>query len=138
MHKAERQNQIVQLIEGSAVRSQAELTARLSGLGFTVTQASVSRDLDELGIVKVNGVYSLPRVDEDRSQFGPVSFQTVGDNLIVGKTLSGLASAVTVRIDAAAIDGIIGTIAGDDTIFIAVPDHKSQTRVLKEITGVFR
>ncbi|HTH52222.1 MAG TPA: hypothetical protein VL501_09830, partial [Pyrinomonadaceae bacterium] len=108
-----------------------------SKLGFQVTQASVSRDLDQLGVVKVNGAYSLPRVDEKRSQFGPVAFQTAGDNLIVAKTLSGLASAVTVRIDSADIPEIVGTIAGDDTIFIAVRDHKSQVSALKQITGVF-
>jgi transcriptional regulator of arginine metabolism len=137
MHKTERQEKILGIIEASPVRSQAELTERLSDLGFRVTQASVSRDLDELGVVKVNGAYSRPHIDEERSQFGPVTFQTVGDNLIVGKTLSGLASAVTVRIDAADIEQIVGTIAGDDTIFIAVRDHKAQMQALKEITGVF-
>ena len=66
-----------------------------------------------------------------------VSLQTVGNNLIVAKTLSGLASAVTVRIDSAAIPGVVGTIAGDDTIFIAVSDQDTQITAVDMINGVF-
>lgn len=110
---------------------------KLGEAGIGVTQASVSRDLDEMGVVKIRGVYSLPERNGRSSEFGPVSLQPVGDNLIVAKTLSGLASAVTVQIDSAAIPGVVGTIAGDDTIFIAVRDRKAQVTALNRITGVF-
>jgi len=106
-------------------------------MGIVATQASVSRDLDEMGVVKVHGVYSVPTNGRRGSEFGPISLQTVGNNLIVAKTQSGLASAVTVRIDSAAIPGVVGTIAGDDTIFIAVRDQKTQRAALEQITGVF-
>src|SRR5947209_15444068 len=127
MQKAGRQDRIRELIRTERFRSQTELTGRLVELGFPATQASVSRDLDELGVVKVHGAYTLPNSNGPGSQFGPVRFQAVGDNLIIAKTLSGLASAITVRIDSAAIPGVIGTLAGDDTIFIAVKDRKSQS-----------
>jgi transcriptional regulator of arginine metabolism len=137
MHKSERQAAIRRLIENEQFHSQTELTARLAALSINATQASISRDLDEMGVVKVHGVYAVPSNDRRASELGPVSLQTVGNNLIVAKTLSGLASAVTVRIDSAAIPGVVGTIAGDDTIFIAVRDHKTQRAALEQITGVF-
>ena len=137
MHKPERQAAIRQLIVSEQFRSQSELTTRLATMGIIATQASVSRDLDEMGVVKVHGVYSVPTNDRRGSDLGPISLQTVGNNFIVAKTQSGLASAVTVRIDSAAIPGVVGTIAGDDTIFIAVRDHKTQRAALEQITGVF-
>jgi transcriptional regulator of arginine metabolism len=137
MHKEERQSKIRELIEKGQFHSQGELTTRLTRLGIAATQASVSRDLDEMGVVKVHGVYSLAERNGRASEFGPISLQAVGENLIVAKTLSGLASAVTVQIDSADIPGVVGTIAGDDTIFIAVRDGQSQIKALKQIKGVF-
>ena len=60
MHKRERQNALIALIETVSIASQAELALRLNDDGFSVTQASVSRDLDELGVIKQNGCYILP------------------------------------------------------------------------------
>lgn len=136
MHKEERQSAVRDLIQSEQFHSQSALTKRLAGVGINATQASVSRDLDEMGVIKVHGVYALPQRNGN-SEFGPISLQPVGKNLIVAKTLSGLASAVTVRIDSAAIPGIVGTIAGDDTIFIAVQDGKTQLAALNRIKGVF-
>ena len=137
MHKEVRQKAIRDLIQTEQFHSQSELTIRLGKAGIGVTQASVSRDLDEIGVVKIHGVYSLPGRNGRTSEFGPVSLLPVGETLIVAKTLSGLASAVTVRIDSAAIPGVVGTIAGDDTIFIAVQDRKAQRTALKQIKGAF-
>ena len=136
MQKSERQTAIRNLIRNEKVHSQAELTDRLAKIGILATQASISRDLDEMEVAKIHGVYSLPAHGR-ASEFGPVSLKTVGNNLIVAKTLSGLASAVTVRIDSAAIPGVVGTIAGDDTIFIAVCDQKTQAAAMEMINGVF-
>ncbi|MFL6373334.1 MAG: arginine repressor [Pyrinomonadaceae bacterium] len=136
MHKEERQSAVRDLIRKEQFHSQSELTERLAKIGIKATQASVSRDLDEMGVIKVHGVYALPE-NRRASEFGPVSLKPVGRNLIVAKTLAGLASAVTVRIDSAAIPGVVGTIAGDDTIFIAVEDQKTQLNALSTIEGVF-
>ena len=109
------------LIAAAPVAKQEELARLLTARGFSVTQASVSRDLERLGVVKANGRYvSVRPTNGDSGAFGPVTFNEAGDNLIVINCGSGLASAAAVRIDAGAIPEIVGTIAGDDTIFVAV------------------
>ncbi|MEO7659125.1 MAG: ArgR family transcriptional regulator [Pyrinomonadaceae bacterium] len=137
MHKKDRHNTLLALIGARQIANQSELVASLREAGFAVTQASVSRDLDEMGIGKVRGYYSLPEKTIRDSGFGAVTFDIAGGNLIVGRCLSGLASALTVRIDAAEIPGIVGTIAGDDTIFIAVKDAARQGEVLKNLADLF-
>ena len=105
--------------------------------GFAVTQASVSRDLDELGIAKEHGVYRPPSEVPRRTAFGLVSFHRAGDNLIVAKCGSGLASALAVRLDATLLAGVVGTIAGDDTVFIAVTDQKTQSGLIRRLKEDF-
>jgi transcriptional regulator of arginine metabolism len=136
MYKEKRQETILNLIRAKNIGKQEELTELLSKAGFAVTQSSVSRDLDELGIVKVNGNYALPRI-ENKKVFGLTSLNTAGESLIVAKCESGLASAVAVQIDRAKIAEIVGTIAGDDTIFIAVNDYRAQKKVIKNIWELF-
>jgi transcriptional regulator of arginine metabolism len=136
MAKQDRQRVLLKMISSGHVANQSTLVAGLRSAGFSVTQASVSRDLEEMGIAKRNGVYRLARPvgtnDLDR-----VIFETAGDNLIVGHCASGMASAVTVRIDASSIDDIAGTIAGDDTIFIAVRERGAQTSVIERLGQIF-
>ena len=136
MLKEKRQQTILDLIRARNIERQDELTESLSKKGFTATQSSVSRDLDELGIVKINGYYSLPQT-QTIQEFGLFNLEVAGENMIVAKCGSGLASAVCVRLDAAKIKEIIGTIAGDDTIFIAVGDRKAQKTVMKKIWEMF-
>jgi len=137
MQKEQRQTTILKLISGKQISRQDELSEMLEKKGYAVTQSSVSRDLLELGIVKVNGFYSLPQKPRNAVTIGLLELQIAGDNLIVARCESGLASAVAVRIDAANITEIIGTIAGDDTIFIAVKDKNSQKQVLKKVWEIF-
>ena len=137
MLKVERQEAILKLIGAMRISRQSELVQTLRDHGFEVTQASVSRDLEELGIVKVNGAYSQPERSGNAFGIGLISIETAGDSLIVAKTYSGLASASTVRIDAARIDEIVGTIAGDDTIMIAVKGQKEQRAVIKQLWELF-
>lgn len=137
MLKEQRQQTILDLIRAKNIARQEELTNLLEKTGFAVTQSSVSRDLDELGIVKINGFYSLPHKSTGARNFGLLGLETAGEILIVAKCESGLASAVAVRIDRAKIPEIVGTIAGDDTIFIAVKDYKSQKKAIKNIWEIF-
>jgi len=137
MQKRERQAALLSLISTAHVGSQSQLASRLCEQGYEVTQASVSRDIDELGIVKLNGYYAIPRRLDSESEFGRVSLGTAGNNLIVGRCSSGLASAITVKIDAANIPEIVGTIAGDDTVFIAVKDAQAQDKVIQRVTELF-
>lgn len=136
MLKEKRQQTILDLIRAKNIGTQDELTASLTKKGFSATQSSVSRDLDELGIIKINGYYSLPQ-SETKQEFGLFDLEAAGENLIVARCGSGLASAVCVRIDRAKINGIVGTIAGDDTIFIAVKDAKLQKAAIKKIREFF-
>jgi transcriptional regulator of arginine metabolism len=137
MLKQKRQQTILNLIQTQNVSTQEELTMLLSKDGFSVTQSSVSRDLEQLGIIKINGFYALPQTSERTLEFGLLSLETAGESLIVAKCYSGLASAVAVRIDSAKIDEIVGTIAGDDTIFIAVKEVKTQKAAIKKIWEIF-
>ena len=104
MQKRDRQDLILNLISSERIGRQDILAERLSQKGFQVTQASVSRDLEELGVEKVEGYYELPKTPPVVIEFGLRSLETAGTNLIVGKCDSGLASAITVRIDGGRID----------------------------------
>lgn len=137
MYKTQRQDALLNLISAERIASQTDLAKRLRSRNFDVTQASISRDLDELGIIKAAGIYTVPKKASGASAFGLSSLETAGDSLVVAKCDSGLASAATVRIDAARIVEIVGTIAGDDTIFIAVKDAKAQKTVVKKIWEIF-
>ena len=137
MQKTQRQTAILKLISAKPIARQEELTALLEKKGYSVTQSSVSRDLLELGVIKVNGNYAIPQKPKNAVEIGLIGLETAGDNLIVAKCESGLASAVAVRIDSAGITEIVGTIAGDDTIFIAVKDAKTQKAIIKKIWEIF-
>jgi transcriptional regulator of arginine metabolism len=137
MQKSERQQFILDLIAARSIGTQEELSEMLEKRGFSATQSSISRDLLDLGVIKANGAYTLPQRPANADVFGILSLDTAGPNLIVAKCRPGLASAATVRIDTERIDGIVGTIAGDDTIFIAVADEKAQRPIMKKIWEVF-
>jgi transcriptional regulator of arginine metabolism len=137
MLKEKRQQAVRKFIQKQKIANQSELTRLLSEAGFSATQSSVSRDLDELGVVKVGGFYALPQVARGKQKYGLLSLETAGEILVIAKCQSGLASAVAVRIDASGVPEIAGTIAGDDTIFIAVKDTKAQKAVIKKIWGIF-
>lgn len=136
MNKRERQQKILGLIQAKPIGTQEDLRALLERTGVAATQSSVSRDLEELGIVKQHGHYTLPRAN-GASARGLLSLDQSGDSLVVARTLPGLASAVAVEIDAAALTEVVGTIAGEDTIFIAVRDAKAQRSTIKQIWELF-
>lgn len=134
MNKRERQQKILSLIQAKPIGTQEDLRALLEEFGVPATQSSVSRDLEELGVVKHHGHYTLPRTNGAAAR-GLVSLDHAGDSLVIARTVPGLASAVAVEIDAAAIPEIVGTIAGEDTIFIAVRDQKLTVRKVWKLFG---
>lgn len=135
--KAQRQRRIGEWLRDHRVSSQEELVAQLALVGITATQATVSRDLDELGAVKSrrDGAigYVLPLAVEpaqpaamlDRLLADWVTDIVEANGLIVLRTPPGSANLVANALDAAALDGVAGTIAGDDTIFIALGEGTS-------------
>jgi len=136
MNKRERQQRILSLIQAKPVGTQADLRALLERLGVPATQSSLSRDLDELGVVKQRGHYTLPRTNGATTR-GLLSLDHAGDSLIIARTIPGLASAVAVDIDAAALPEVVGTIAGEDTIFIAVREPRAQRTTIKRVWELF-
>jgi transcriptional regulator of arginine metabolism len=134
--KRERQKRILNLIRAKPIGTQEALRAHLERAGVPATQSSVSRDLEELGVVKTHGRYELPHANGDATR-GLVSLEVAGDVLVIAKCLPGRASAVAVEVDDAAISEIVGTLAGEDTIFIAVHDQKSQRGAIKKIWEIF-
>ncbi|HEV8371445.1 MAG TPA: hypothetical protein VGQ39_26105 [Pyrinomonadaceae bacterium] len=136
MKKRDRQQKILSLIRAKPVGTQEDLRTLLESSGVPATQSSVSRDLEELGVVKQHGHYTLPRTNGAATR-GLLSLDHAGDSLVIARTVPGLASAVAVEIDAAALPEIVGTIAGEDTIFIAVRESKAQRVIMKKVWGLF-
>ncbi len=132
MLKRERQKRILNLIRATRIGTQDELRAHLERGGVPATQSSVSRDLEELGVIKHHGFYALPHANGDTAR-GLVGLDIAGDVLVIAKCLPGRASAVAVEIDDAALPEIVGTLAGEDTIFIATREAKSQRAAMKKI-----
>ena len=134
--KSQRQRMIGDWLRGDKVGSQEELVARLGIEGVAATQATVSRDLDELGAVKVRRDGAIRYALSDQSGGGGGSDPAMLDRLladwvidiveaaglVVIRTPPGSANLVANAIDGAGIDGIAGTIAGDDTIFVALTE----------------
>lgn len=136
MHKNLRQRKLLSLIKAKPFATQAELRDSLERAGVPATQSSLSRDLEELGIVKHRGHYTMPKANGAAAR-GLLSLDLSGENLVIARTEPGLASAVAVEIDGAAISEIVGTLAGEDTIFIAVRYQKAQRVAMKKIWEIF-
>ena len=137
MEKEKRQQRILSVIRAKPVATQGELATHLGRAGFSVTQSSVSRDIDELGIVKRQGRYVVPERARGAAERGLLSLEAAGDAMVVAKCEPGLASAVAVEIDRANLEEIVGTLAGEDTVFIAAQDRKAQRVALRKIWGLF-
>jgi transcriptional regulator of arginine metabolism len=128
--KEQRQRAIADLIRSHALSNQEELAERLTGLGYAVTQATISRDLEQIGAVKVRRAGQLSYALPDQMPTSPAprlaavfrdwvrSIEPAG-NLLVIKTPPGSAHLVGVVLDNSDFAEIVGTICGDDTIFVA-------------------
>lgn len=144
--KAKRQAVLVELIARGLVESQQSALEELRKRGIPATQATVSRDLDDLGAVKVRkGEGIRYELLEPRSDFGPSVGQvlrdfvvslTVSGNLVVLRTPPGHAAAVAAAIDRAQLTGILGTVAGDDTLFICASEELTGRGAAKLLEGL--
>ncbi|HBU11572.1 MAG TPA: arginine repressor [Clostridiales bacterium] len=129
--KAERQNKILEIISNGDIETQEELVAALWKARFKVTQATISRDIKELRLVKIqsgSGAYKYAVSKKADAMNSDILLRIFRDtarsveyaqNIIVIKTLSGGANAAAEAIDTLDFEGILGSIAGDNTIFIA-------------------
>ncbi|HEX2493340.1 MAG TPA: hypothetical protein VHK24_06155 [Steroidobacter sp.] len=138
-----RRSAILRIIRESTVHNQEELVKALRKHGFDATQSSVSRDLRELGVAKAGDHYIVPGSEAaDSNPFAAVAnfvteVRIAGPSLTVVKTAIGAAQSVAVAIDRANWPEIVGTISGDDTIFIATEDARAQRRLTGRLRDIF-
>jgi transcriptional regulator of arginine metabolism len=141
---AARRAAILRIVRESTMHNQDELVKALRKQGFDATQSSVSRDLRELGVAKAGDHYIVPAAGERQAAnpFAAVAnfvleVRTAGTSLTVVKTAIGTAQTVAVAIDESNWPEIVGTISGDDTIFIATDDAREQRKLRERLRGIF-
>ncbi|HYY69557.1 MAG TPA: arginine repressor [Terriglobales bacterium] len=142
MSKLARQNRILELVQQEPLANQDELRLRLSRLGFKVTQATLSRDIHDLGLVKTPEGYMAPPGETLADAGAPRIARLLREfvlrvreaqNLLVVKTTPGSAQPVAAGLDAEDWPEIVGTVGGDDTILVICPDRKSARRLLSRL-----
>jgi len=145
MENLYRRNQILELLKSERVATQADLCRKLARRGIRVTQATVSRDIEELGLIKTREGYRLPGAPEPGAPPQPtlpiilkefVREVLLAANVVVVKTHPGNAHTVGVALDSAQWPEVVGTVAGDDTIFVATPGKQQAARVRRKITAL--
>lgn len=138
--KARRQTRIRDLLAQQHLRSQEEIAAVLARDGIEATQATLSRDLRELGVLKGPEGYTLPAPGAAREPARRELQRALGAfmvsarravNLVVVRTGAGQAPALASEIDRAGLEGAVGTVAGDDTIFVAATTATQASRIVK-------
>ncbi len=148
--KKNRLNKIIDIITTCEVETQDELIAHLQEAGFAVTQATVSRDIRELGLTKIvtgrgSYRYVLPKEDQDsrRLQISHALAETIirveiAQNLIVLHTYAGMAQAVALEVDHLDHPDLLGCVAGDDTILIVARDNTAALALGHQMQGLLR
>lgn len=150
MSKRQRQHRITRYLESEPVTSQSQLVDLLAADGIIATQATVSRDLEDLGAVKVrvsggDTVYAIPQLPKDQpapeDHLRRVLGEWVGEinhsgNIVVLRTPPGSAHVVGSALDRAALDGILGTVAGDDTLIVVASEGTGGGALAAQLSGL--
>lgn len=150
LSKAQRQHRIEQLIEQNSVTSQGQLVELLAKTGVDATQATVSRDLEEIGAVKVRAaggepLYAVPELPKDRVAPEEHLRRVLGDwvvdvesssNLVVVRTPPGSAHVVASALDRASLKEILGTVAGDDTIIVVAAEKTGGSALARRLAAL--
>lgn len=143
MIETKRRRKIIrELVKGNSLSTQHEIVELINNQGISTTQASVSRDIKALGLIKIDGYYSLPTIGQSGGTFtkrlsGRVhSVRRAGDNLLVLHTNPGEAGAVALALDAARWRAVTGCIAGDDTVFIACDGKSALNQVYTSLESI--
>ena len=149
--RSQRHQMIMKLVSEKCIDTQESLQAELAKKGFSVTQATVSRDIKELSLIKTIAPdgsyrYSIPALKKSGMQEGgsavlsfiseSVSSVDYAGNTVVVKCHSGMAQAVCAKLDDTGLDNVVGTLAGDDTIFILMRTESDAQRLLKELNTI--
>ncbi len=148
--KGKRQKKILELVRTNDIETQEELTRKLSEAGFSSTQGTISRDIRELKLTKVTG-------DDGKQKYAPIQTENIhvsnkyrrvlsegilhmenAENILVIKTVSGMAMACAAAIDSISVRGVVGCIAGDDTIMCVIKETSMVEEVMKEIDTIIK
>lgn len=150
--KRARQQAIGDVVHRQSIRTQQEMVSALRAKGYRVTQATVSRDITEMGLRKVSRhgsrVYALPSSREAEEHTGeqrlaellsdlPIDVRASGTMLVI-RAVPGTAHAIAAALDRARWPEVLGTIAGDDTLFVACADEAALRRALKRLARLGR
>jgi transcriptional regulator of arginine metabolism len=143
--KVARHAKILELIENNEIETQEELAEQLKNCGYNITQATVSRDIKELRLIKTlseNGKYRYTTIKPQDSEYADRHVKVFSDlvlstdyasNIIVMKTIPGAAQAAAAAIDALNWNDVVGTIAGDDTIFVVVRNEQRAVEIVNKV-----
>ena len=143
--RRQRHLKILELVATRPLHTQDELADALNQEGWEVTQSSVSRDIATLGLVKSEGIYQRPAAarlheivdpNERRIAESLLSVETAGDALLVLHTPPGEAQRVGSALDLLAWSEVVGTIGGDDTIFVATRNASAQAQIVRQLRGL--
>lgn len=138
-----RREAILAIVVAERLETQDDLVTALKARGIEASQASVSRDIAALGLIKLGGRWALPTTDalrpeplEQRIAAYLLAAAAAGDHLLVLRTPAGEAQGVALALDRLDFDGVVGTVAGDDTIFVAVEDAAAGRRLHAWLEGL--
>ncbi len=140
--KEQRLDEVSRILSNGPVQNQADLLAQLQGRGVRINQSTLSRDLTELGAKKVGGRYVIE--PDPVHTTGPIvpagvvlSITPCGPHMVVIRTAVGQAQPVAIAIESLKESPIVGTIAGDDTVFVATRDRRTQTVAIRRMRHWF-
>ena len=148
--KKERHSKILEIIKSDNIETQEDLTKRLMESGITVTQATVSRDIKELRLIKILtddelSIYAVPKEINKNfsSKLQRVFKESVisvdyASNIVIIKTLSGMASAAATTIDTLDLNTVLGSIAGDDTIMVVIRTENEAHKFVDRINEILK
>ena len=138
--KSKRQAKLLEIVADQAIETQEELLEQLCGHGFKSTQATISRDIRELGLMKVQNKYTAASSRQGEFSLrlqsifkNSLTSVDLAQNIIVIKTLPGLAPAACSALDDMEHPGVVGTLAGDDTAFVAMRDNEAAKGFVEQI-----
>ena len=138
MTESSRLEALAKVIRKRDISNQIDLQKALEELGFAITQSSISRDLRKLGVHKAEGCYRLPTIAPGESRLvESLEALAAGESLIVLRGSPGSGQKIAFEVDRAKLAEVVGTIAGDDTVFVAVRNQQDQARAIKKIYSIF-
>jgi transcriptional regulator of arginine metabolism len=141
MTKTYRQGQILKLIRAKRISTQEEIAQELAKQGIAATQVTLSRDIRDLRLVKTREGYQEMAAEETGPEFALLAAEflldvLIAQNLVILKTSPGHANSVAVSLDGERWPGVVGTIAGDDTILVIAPDNATAEAVQEKLLGM--